>query len=182
MHAKASDPADDAFDMERYPFYRIVRASQTYNRVVEQAMRAIGMDLPSWRVLMILHQHHPCRIGQIAEYAVIKLPTITRIIQRMQRDGFVMTVRQEADSRVVDVFMTEKGHAALVRVRALASSIFKRAMDGLQETDVDALLNGLTQIEANLKPTKVAAQAALAEAIGTASPRSGRRTHKASAQ
>ena len=82
-HRTQGDPGTAAFQVERYPFFLINRLASRYNATIEPRLRDIGLDIPNWRVLMILGEHAPRGVRDIAEAAVIPLSTMTRIVQRM---------------------------------------------------------------------------------------------------
>ena len=58
------DPGSDAFRVEAYPFFQLNRAASRYNQVIEAELRVIGIDIPTWRVLMVLGEEQPLPIGQ----------------------------------------------------------------------------------------------------------------------
>ena len=56
---------------------------------MEEALRRIDMDVPSWRAIMLVHERNPSSVSEIAERAVIRLSTMTRVIQRLEKRGLV---------------------------------------------------------------------------------------------
>ena len=82
-------PQEDRFRKQDWPFYWITQVSARYMQVMEVRLKRIGLDVPSWRVLMCLHEDDWLSVSQIADYSIIKLNTATRIIQRMESQGLV---------------------------------------------------------------------------------------------
>ena len=74
----------------------MTRTMAGYYALLERALKKAGVDQPRWRVLMILGAKNPSNMSELAERAVIKNSTMTRLIQRMQRQGLV---RERADAR-----------------------------------------------------------------------------------
>ena len=72
------DPGTPAFQVTSYPFYLINRLASRYNAAIEAILREIELDIPSWRVLMILGEETPRGVRSIAEAAVSPLSTMTR--------------------------------------------------------------------------------------------------------
>ena len=91
---------------KRQPFYLLNRLVSRYNGIIETRLRAIGLDIPSWRVLMILGERSPRGTREIAEAAVINLSTMTRIIQRMVVAGLVSATSSEEDAGFTPVSYT----------------------------------------------------------------------------
>lgn len=145
-----SDPGSPGFRLEGSPFYWLTRVSGRYLLAMERQLKAIGMDVPRWRVLMILAEHEPTSISNLSESSVVKLATMTRIVQRMEADGLVVTGTSESDGRVTEVEMTAKGRIALGHVREKGSLVFRRAFADVPPADADALIVQLRRLFANL--------------------------------
>src|SRR4051812_17975434 len=88
------DPAHPAFRIDDWPFYLIARTARRYEMDMEQALRRIDMDLPSWRAMMLLHECSPSGVSEMAERAVSKLSTMTRVVQRLEKRGLVTVSRR----------------------------------------------------------------------------------------
>lgn len=144
------DPGTPAFQLERYPFFQLNRLVSRYNAVIEAHLRAIGIDIPSWRVLMILGEHSPRGVRDIADAAVIPLSTMTRIIQRMAQAGLVVSRPSAADGRVTEVLLAKAGEDKLVQARKATSPVYHQVIRGLSEADFNALLALLGQLHGNL--------------------------------
>jgi DNA-binding MarR family transcriptional regulator len=136
------DPAHPAFRIADWPFYLITRTANRYEMDMERALKRIDMDLPSWRAMMLLHECSPSSVGEIAERAVIRLSTMTRVIQRLEKRGFATVSRRDSDARVTDVYITTEGEAVVAQVRAVASRIYQAAFKDLNAAEIETL-NGL---------------------------------------
>ena len=95
------DPAHPAFRIADWPFYLIARTARRYEMDMEQALRRLDMDLPSWRAMMLLHECSPSGVSEMAERAVSRLSTMTRVVQRLEKRGLV-TVSQACCRRPGD--------------------------------------------------------------------------------
>ncbi len=144
------DPGTSAFALERYPFYQLNRTVSRYNAVIEARLRSIGLDVPNWRVLMILGERAPRSVGEIAQAAVINLSTMMRIVQRMARDGLVRLAARQGDGRVREVFLTEKGETTLAAARDATSPVYAAAIAGFSEGEFDQMLALLGRMHGNL--------------------------------
>ncbi len=148
---RRADPFDALFALANSPFYWISRVSGRYVLDMGSVLRKVGMDVPRWRVLMILHEHDPASISTIAEEAVIKLSTVTRIVQRMQIEGLVTCAPRASDARVTEVRLTPAGSAAMDKVRSQASRIFHQAFDSVSDEEMTAFTSLLRRLFDNLE-------------------------------
>lgn len=138
--SRRADPASADFRLEDSPFYWLTRVSGRYLLQMERHLKAIGMDVPRWRVLMILAEDEPATITTLSERSVVKLATMTRIVQRMVADALVATEGSETDGRVTQVRMTPGGRDALARVRAEGSRVFVATFAHTPIKELDALV------------------------------------------
>lgn len=144
------DPGTPLFQLDKYPFYLLNRAVSRYNTVIEARLRRIGIDIPTWRVLMILGEESPRSIGRIAESAVINLSTMMRIIERMRKAGLISTAANPDDARVTDVFMAPAGDEKLAAARAMTAPVYARLIRGFSGRDFDRLVALLGKLQLNL--------------------------------
>ena len=76
----AGQSDETVFHREEFPFYWIVNVYARYTQTVEVALKKIALDVSRFRVLMITHQYGEASISQISEYALAKMPTVTKIV------------------------------------------------------------------------------------------------------
>lgn len=150
-HRTQGDPGTAAFQVERYPFFLINRLASRYNATIEPRLREIGLDIPNWRVLMILGEHAPRGVRDIAEAAVIPLSTMTRIVQRMAAAELVTLTPSEEDARVTMVALTPTGESKLGEARQATSPVYQQVIAGLSARDFDRLLGLLDRVYRNLE-------------------------------
>jgi MarR family transcriptional regulator, organic hydroperoxide resistance regulator len=144
------DPAHPAFQVANWPFYLIARTARRYEMDMERALHRIDMDVPSWRAMMLVHEHSPSSVSEIAERAVIKLSTMTRVIQRLEKRRLVKLATRAADARVTEVFITAEGERVVEQVRAVASRIYQAAFRDLSADEIATLNELLLRVFNNL--------------------------------
>jgi len=144
------DPGSDGFQVDRYPFYLLNRALGRYNAVILSRLRAIDLDIPNWRVLMVLGEHSPRGIGQISEASVIKLATMMRILQRMTDAGLVSSAPSTDDARVTNVSLTDAGRVKLAQARSATAPVYAAAIKSFSAADFDRLIALLGRLHNNL--------------------------------
>lgn len=143
-------PADVLFDVQSFPLYWVARLNAKYSLAMEKQLKRVGMDVPRWRVGMMVRIHGELSISQIAEHAIGKLPTITKIVYRMQDEGLVVVKTSDQDGRVSLVSLTEKGHEAINGVTQATTGLFDGIYDGLSKEDLEQLMKTLRHMFQNL--------------------------------
>lgn len=146
-----ADPGSQKFRVDCYPFYLLNRAVGRYNVVIEGELRKIGIDIPTWRVLMVLGAKAPQPVGQVAKLAVINLSTMMRIVERMEKAGLVQSLASACDGRITQLDLTGLGRKKLAAARKLAAPIYQRLIRGFSARDFSSLLTLLNRLHDNLE-------------------------------
>lgn len=144
------DPGTSAFQVDKYPFYLLNRLVSRYNLVIDARLKTIDIDIPYWRVLMILGQKSPRSVGQLAETAVIPFSTMTRIVQRMSAAGLIACTMLASDNRVIEVSLTRDGENKLAEARALTAPVYAKVIEGLSLEEFERLTASLGLLYSNL--------------------------------
>lgn len=147
---RKNDPSAADFSLEDYPFYLMTRTMAGYYAMLEKALKKAGVDQPRWRVLMILGAKNPSTMSELSERAVIKASTMTRLIQRMQRQGLVKSVRRPGDNRIAEVSLTPLGRERLKMVRAIGGQIFQRTFGAVEDGKLKNFVAILKRVIATL--------------------------------
>ncbi|MBN6189978.1 MULTISPECIES: MarR family winged helix-turn-helix transcriptional regulator [Microbacterium] len=105
------------------------------------AAQDAGNDAPAaqWRVLSLLTQTGPRRVGELAAAARTTQPGMTRLIGTLEREGLVHRSPDPDDSRAITVAITEAGTAAVDEWRAEFRSTIAPRFADLDDDDWAAL-------------------------------------------
>lgn len=141
---------DYEFDFADWPFYWLARGDRAYLAKLELILGKVNLDIPRWRVLMVLHSKSPASVSEIAEHSIVKLSTMTKIIQRMQKDGLVQTAPSTRDGRVTEVTITSKGDEAGKNAWEEANRIMEVAFSGFSKKERLTLTKLLQKLTDNL--------------------------------
>jgi DNA-binding MarR family transcriptional regulator len=98
----------------------LAQASQLISSEFHEVVRRHGLSVSEWRVLATLAGSEPMSIGRLAQVAVLKQPTVTRMLDRMEAKNQVDRVAHDGDRRVTLVRITAAGSRIVARLIALA--------------------------------------------------------------
>lgn len=85
-------------------------------------------------------------MSTISERMGIDNSTATRLIIGLEKKGWVKRIRSEVDSRVVNVFFTQKGEAFQKEIEDQIDklgSLFERGLDSNQKTELNGQLSSI---------------------------------------
>ncbi len=140
----------DSFELENWPFYWLIRVNASYLQKNEKALKKVGLDVPRWRVLMLLDGRSARSVSYLAKEAVSKLPTMTKIVKRMQADGLVECRPRATDARVTEVQLTKLGASERKKAWAATKEIYRDTFSDLSDERIIELIASLKQIMENL--------------------------------
>jgi DNA-binding MarR family transcriptional regulator len=117
---------------------RIVIAAHALTRVAAVASQN---DAPAaqWRALSILQKDGPQRIGELAKMSRTTQPGVTRLVGALDDAGLVRRERDEDDSRVTIVAITDAGAAAIDAWRTQLGESLAPLFDDLDDEEWQAL-------------------------------------------
>ena len=87
----------------------LAQASQMISAEFHAIVLSHGLSILEWRVLATLDGSGPIAIGQLAQKSVSKQPTVTRLLDRMEKLGHVERIAAAGDRRLTLVQMTGSG-------------------------------------------------------------------------
>lgn len=105
------------------------------------AAQDAGNEAPAaqWRVLSLLAQTGPRRVGELAASARTTQPGMTRLLGTLERDGLVRRSPDPEDSRATVVTITTRGTEALHAWREEFRAIIAPRFSDLGDEDWAAL-------------------------------------------
>jgi len=95
--------------VDEYLGYLLGQANHALYKDFDVHVRAAGLTSIEWRVLATLHDGDPLTISQLANEVLSKQPTVTKLVQRMSEQGWVMLKADPVDQRRTMVAATVAG-------------------------------------------------------------------------
>lgn len=115
-----ANPAPPARFIDDYLLYLMARASHLISNEFHEKLRRRGISVPVWRVLASLVGSGGETVTGLAEICLLQQPTMTKLLDRMVRDGLVKRTQDSRDRRVVRVALTPRGETIATELAELA--------------------------------------------------------------
>jgi DNA-binding MarR family transcriptional regulator len=131
----------------------LAQASHLISSEFHVVARRQGVSVSDWRVLASLAGGKPISIGQLAQVAVIKQPTVTRLLDRMEAKGQVERLPHDSDRRVTLVRITPAGARTVAKLMELAREHEHRVLEpfGLARAEeLKATLRRMIELHAHV--------------------------------
>jgi DNA-binding MarR family transcriptional regulator len=132
---------------EMAAWHALLRGHAAVVRVLEAELEAEqGLSLPAYEVLSHLSDApgNRLRMSELAEHAVLTPSGLTRLVDKLSRDGLVERAKCSSDARVVYAVLTETGRDRLIAAYpAHLRSVRRHYVDRLTPTQLDAIADAL---------------------------------------
>jgi len=122
---------------------RLTRALDQHSRALWQAH---GLTVPQWTTLQALAQTGSRGIGGLAREVRLSQATLTGIVDRLSRQGFVERLRDPSDRRSVQVALTEAGRQLLSTAPSPWQDQFRLHLASLPSDEATSLVRSLEQV------------------------------------
>jgi MarR family transcriptional regulator for hemolysin len=123
---------------------------RSFARALENRLRETGIKPSQFFVLSHLIALGAMPQGELAAYLSTSPVTIVKLIDRMERDGWVVRKPSVEDRRVKQVFLTKKAEAQWKDLTVIARSVIEQAHRGLAKKEINTVKNILNKIRNNL--------------------------------
>jgi MarR family transcriptional regulator, organic hydroperoxide resistance regulator len=133
--------------------YRVIMpATEAINSQVAQ----YGFNVAGARVLDTLLSAGPNRVGKLCELTAIDNSTLSHLLRRLEKLGYIERTRPKDDNRSVLVSLTPEGEQVAIVVAQLSNETEKVFLNGFSKEEIDALKASMRRILLNTESCFVA--------------------------
>jgi DNA-binding MarR family transcriptional regulator len=128
----------------------LARAVLVIPRVLDaDLLQKEGLNVTEYNVIMNLSEapERSLRMSELANYVSITVSGLTRVVERLERQGLVERVRAASDGRGQVAVLTKEGLARLKRAWPVhLASVRRNVVDHLDGLDLQKLAEALTAV------------------------------------
>lgn len=127
----------------------LLRARETVMGPIRSMLADAGVTEQQWRVLRVLEETGPMDPTGIAEQACLLLPSLTRILQKLEEKELIRRAKSQTDKRRQIVEITTSG-AALIKANFETNMrLIEKVRDQMGPDRYEALLDLLNELDAS---------------------------------
>ncbi|EOH99713.1 hypothetical protein UAW_00866 [Enterococcus haemoperoxidus ATCC BAA-382] len=94
--------------LEEQLCFSLQTASKQFNRMYAKALKPFHLTYPQYLVLLVLWEFSDQRISDIGEKLALDTGTLTPMLKRMEKNGYVHRDRLPEDERIVIISLSDK--------------------------------------------------------------------------
>jgi DNA-binding MarR family transcriptional regulator len=113
---------------------------------------ASGLSAPRLSALSVVVFGGPITLGSLAAAEQVRPPTMTRLVQALEREGLVVRRTQKGDARIVVIHATARGRRLLTEGRMRRVMRLARDLDALKSAELDLLSRAVEILERVVRP------------------------------
>ena len=138
----------------------VARLSRRLRQAVDAEMRLIGLTEATWRPLIYLRAlGDGVRQKELATAMSIEGPSLVRLLDSLERRGFIERREDESDRRARGIHLTGAGLELAVRAARIGNNLQSRLLAGVPEADLETCERVLETLEREIEePTQAAEQ------------------------
>lgn len=132
--------------------YWINHLSFALRRELASEFQRQGFDVSAeeWAMLLILSAETAQSPKDLTQKTLRDKTTVTRMLDRLEKRGWIRRTKSKADKRSLEVALTDSGREVFVQLRAITGDLVARAQAGIPDDDLQTVVQTLSQMTRNL--------------------------------
>ena len=102
-------------------------------------------------VLVAVHSIGRCPMGILAKNMHVSLPTMSGIVDRLVKAGYIDRVEDKEDRRQVVIELTHKGEKMIEQFQSVVAHRWQEVLKSLEPSDIDAFYQVVTKLRNSLQ-------------------------------
>lgn len=128
--------------------FALYTASRKMTQMYKPMLSPLGLTYPQYLVMLVLLEHEELTVKALGEKLYLDSGTLTPLLKRMEKNGFVQRKRSETDERKVYVTLTEVGRALETQLESVPVGLCYGQEVDLQE--IRQLRDELKELKHNM--------------------------------
>lgn len=138
-------------DDKSYVGFLIADASRLMRTIFDRRAREIGLTRSQWLVVRRLYRNPGASQSELAEMMEIEKASAGRLIDRLERNGWVQRRPDAADRRINRLFLTKRAVKVNASIHPIAEEMVDEALEGLSKADRAKLTDLITHFKERLQ-------------------------------
>lgn len=125
----------------------LLRARERVMGPIRNLLSDSDLTEQQWRVLRVVQESGGIDPTQISDQACLLLPSLTRILQKLDEKGLISRTRDQVDRRRQVIRITAAGETIIDANMAASLAIVTRTREKMGEERYEALLDLLNELD-----------------------------------
>ena len=136
-------------DLDRHFCFAVYSTAHMFNRFYRPLLDELRLTYPQYLVLVVLWREGGQSVSQLAARLKLETSTLTPMLKRLEKTGYVSRTRGTRDERVVTIDLTEAGREAAAQAPPINAAVAEAIGEPTEERE--ALQAALLRIRDRLE-------------------------------
>lgn len=119
-------------------------------RVLLKFFQSVNLTQTQLFTIMTLYEKAPIRLNELSTKLNISAPTVTGIVDRLEKSGYAKRLPDKEDRRAIKVDLTSKGMNIAKKLRTTIEGQWEEILNKLSQKDRELYLEILSKIQRSL--------------------------------
>lgn len=139
----------DEIHLESSLGYYLSKARNVLVERTDRAVKPLGLTAQQIGVILMLFSGRASTPFELSRVMSYDSGSMTRLLDRLEKKGFVVRTRSDADRRMVKLELTTQGQAAAQQLPGLGAAVLNEQLRGFSNADLATLIDLLGRFIAN---------------------------------
>jgi DNA-binding MarR family transcriptional regulator len=137
--------------LQQFAPYLINRISLTWVTHLATALKDHDMTTTQMRALAVLSISSPVTINELSQFALTEQSTMSRTLDALEEQAFIVRKPRAEDLRVRDVEITQAGRDAFAKVWPMMYDLLLKMFDGVDNEEYKAFTATMHKMMLNIR-------------------------------
>lgn len=152
-------------DSHRGAGFLLTDTARLLRKLIDRRLQPLGLSRAQWSVLAILSNHEGVSQSQISHELEIEKSTAGRLIDQVEKSGWIERRPIAGDRRFWSIHLTERARQLLVEVEGIILHAREEMLRGLSDEQQQLLTDLLQTVKSNLSHALELSSAHAGEAV-----------------
>src|SRR5882757_1721295 len=139
--------------------FRVARIARRLRQAVDTELRVLGLTEATWRPLVYVRRlGDGVRQKELATALSIEGPSLVRLLDNLERRGFIERREDETDRRARGIHLTRSGRELAARAAKIGGAIQARLLAGVPLAELETCERVLQTLEREMEEPPQAAE------------------------
>ena len=138
-------------------FYLLHDTTRQIRKHFDRRATRLELTRAQWRALKATGRQEGLSQSELADYLDMEAIPVGRVIDRLEKTGFIERRADPGDRRRWRLYLTPKAHAVVGEMEVIAGELRDEALRGIPRAELDVMMRTLTQVKENLAALDAAA-------------------------
>lgn len=130
--------------------YLVTDVTRLMRKQFDRRAVRFGLTRAQWRALKRVHRGEGITQNELAEFLEMEPIAVGRVIDRLQKAGFIERRADPSDRRCWRLHLQPKAHAVIDDMEQISNRLFREMQQGIAAADMKTMIGVLARMKDNL--------------------------------